>query len=98
MYAARINNNGIVTQVICGTSQWATDLLGGVWHESNVKVGVGWTYHADGFRPPQPYPSWVWSDGWQAPVPYPNNGGDYTWNKDTLEWDAIPMPDEDDGA
>jgi len=50
---------------------------------------IGWTYsEADGFRPPQPYPSWVWSNdqyNWLPPVSMPEEGA-YTWDEQTQNW------------
>ena len=92
MRTARINNEGVVEQVIVGTSEWATSRLGGTWIDTETKVGRGWTYSQEhGFRPPQPYPSWSWVDGaWVAPVPYPdvdpNSETYYTWSEEQQNW------------
>ena len=56
IYAAHIDN-GIVTQVIVGTAEWATDRLGGLWVDSDTLVGIGWLYdETNGFQPPEPEP------------------------------------------
>jgi hypothetical protein len=54
-------------------------------------AGIGDEYLADkdAFRPPPPFPSWVfdfkkWE--WNAPVPYPTDGKNYTWDEDAGEW------------
>lgn len=42
--------------------------------------------------PPSPYDSWDWSDkdeAWFAPVPYPSDGGNYVWNEDAQDWQAV---------
>lgn len=42
--------------------------------------------------PPQPYPSWVWSENiqwWTPPVAYPSDGGNYVWNEDAQDWQAV---------
>lgn len=56
--------------------------------------GVDWTWNAtDGFRPPQPFPSWSWSGvEWTAPTPKPEGG--YLWNETTQTWDEIQAPTE----
>lgn len=93
MYAAQIDNDGIVTRVIVATGDWATDTLnGGLWVESGVKVGIGWEYVDGDFRPPQPYPSWVWADGWTPPVPHPDDGGAYAWDEATQQWEEVTEP------
>ena len=57
------------------------------------RPGIGWTWtEADGFRPPSPYPSWVWNGvAWEAPVPQPE--GEYSWNEETQTWDEIVTGD-----
>jgi hypothetical protein len=92
-YAAKIED-GVVVEFIVGTAEWATNNLGGEWHDSQTKVGAGWTWDDDhGFRPAQPYPSWVWADGWEPPVPYPDF--DAVWNEESASW--IPAPINPDG-
>lgn len=64
--------------------------------------GIGWTLHEDGWREPQPYPSWVWDDAqqsWQAPTSMPteesNAQGEpiiWAWDESGLEWVAIVVP------
>ena len=58
--------------------------------------GIGWLWDAtNGYRPPKPFESWVWSDGsWSAPKAMPKTGGPYAWNEETQTWDAIPTPSE----
>lgn len=48
--------------------------------------GVNWTVYENGYRPPQPYLSWIW-DGefWQPPTPMPETGL-WIWDEDTLSW------------
>lgn len=51
-YAAKIED-GVVSQVIVGTADWAIEYLGGDWKDSPTLVGIGWTWDAvDGFRSP----------------------------------------------
>lgn len=79
---------GTVARVIVGDPAWAADRLGGVWVGTESKVGIGWTYdETDGFRPPQPYPSWTWQDGaWNAPQPYPDSELPHYWDEDSQAW------------
>ena len=54
-------------------------------------AGIGFTYdeERDAFIPPQPFESWVLDEDtclWVAPVPYPEDGGTYTWDKETTSW------------
>jgi hypothetical protein len=112
---AFLNENNIVTQVIVGNDEGATDmeqfysnfvglpckrtsyntsggvhLLGGVPFRKNY-AGIGFTYDGtrDAFIPPQPYPSWVLNEEtclWEAPEPMPDDGLDYEWDEQALQW------------
>lgn len=59
--------------------------------------GAGWLYDETyGFRTPQPFPSWVWSNernDWEPPTPEPTEG-EYSWNETTQTWDEIPTATE----
>ena len=93
MYAAQINDDGIVTRCIVATGDWATDVLnGGMWVESATKVGSGWSLTDGEFRPPQPYPSWTWEGVWTPPTPYPDDGGAYDWDEQSQEWVIVTEP------
>ena len=67
--------------------------LGGTPFRKNY-AAIGDTYDEsrDAFYRPTPYASWVLNDDtcfWEAPVAYPNDGEQYTWNEDTISWDAV---------
>jgi hypothetical protein len=52
-YAAEIID-GVVNQVIIGDAPWAIERLGGFWVDTDVLVGIGWTWdEVNGFLPPQ---------------------------------------------
>lgn len=91
-YAAQVED-GIVVQAIVGDPAWAADRLGGEWQGTDSKVGIGWTYtDTDGFRPPQPYPSWTWDGtGWQPPIPIPDDGQFYMWDEDGQAWVTVDV-------
>jgi hypothetical protein len=50
-YAGKVED-GIVTQAIVGTAQWAETNLGGEWHDSSSKIGIGWLWDGTSFTPP----------------------------------------------
>lgn len=58
---------------------WAEN--GGVWYDDEVTFTIP--------RPPQPYPSWTWSDGWQPPIPYPDDENFYEWDEETFSWATV---------
>jgi hypothetical protein len=47
--------NGVVTDGLVGTAQWATEQYGGFWVETETKAWIGGTWNeTDGFQPPAP--------------------------------------------
>ena len=80
---------------------FCSNLLGGTWKQTsyNAKIrknyaGIGYTYDEgrDAFIPPKPFNSWLLDEDtcqWKAPVDYPTDDKRYTWNEETLTWDAI---------
>lgn len=72
--------------------------LDGIWiqtsYNSNFRkkyAAIGDTYDpiVDGFKPPQPYVSWIWNSDiwqWEAPVEMPSDGQFYSWDEETLAW------------
>lgn len=89
--AAKIED-GVVTQVIVGSYEWANHRLGGEWVNTTGKsVGIGYSYLDGEFRPPRPYPSWTWDgEKWDAPVAYPEDEEElYLWDEETLSWKVI---------
>ncbi len=97
-----IRNNGVVINAILWSDETDDQLLAdGITDfqevtDLNPRPGIGWTWSdVDGYRPPKPFPSWVWGgDSWNAPVIMPTEGGPYAWNEDTQTWDTIPTPSE----
>ncbi len=86
-YAAKIEN-GVVTEVILGSAEWASTNLDGLWVGSENKIWIGGSWdETHGFRPPQPFPSWIWDNGrWVAPITEPE--WDAFWDEDSLSWVA----------
>jgi hypothetical protein len=74
---------------------------GGVHKEGGTPLrknyaGIGFTYDPskDAFIPPKPVNlnSWVLNEDtclWEAPIPYPQDGKNYTWNEENIEWEEI---------
>lgn len=54
-YAAQLDENNVVIQVIVGTAEWATTNLGGVWVDCGV-CGPGWVYVDGQMVEPTPPP------------------------------------------
>jgi hypothetical protein len=64
--------------------------------------GVGLIYNGTEFKPPKPYPSWIWDEEkltWRPPVLHPDvwpymtgnssSAGKYIWNEENRSWDSI---------
>ena len=75
-----------------------TNLYGwSLWKQTSTSTrknaaGIGYEYNEtrDAFIAPKPYPSWILNETtcqWEAPTPYPNDGLEYTWNEQTLNWE-----------
>lgn len=69
-YAVRVDD-GVVTQALVGTAEWASNEFGGTWVNSSQKVWIGGTWtEEEGFRPPKPSPDCWWeNDQWICPQP-----------------------------
>jgi hypothetical protein len=83
--------------------EWVQTSYNNTFRAHYAGIGYTWDDEYKVFYAPQPYPSWSLDEAWNwvAPVPYPDDGGLYTWNEDTLEWDEIQVSltdSEDDGA
>jgi len=67
-------------------------LLGGTPLRKNY-AGIGFSYNEeiDAFIPPKPleYESWILNEEkciWESPVKKPDDGNQYYWNEELLEW------------
>ena len=104
---AQLDDNNKVINVTVGSDndpdggyQWLIDNLGGRWvqtfESSHRMASVGDTYleEEDMFIPPQPYPSWSFSQEtlkWEPPVPEPilpddNTTVHYHWDEEQQQW------------
>ena len=57
-----------------------------------ASVGFTYSHTLDAFIPPKPFASWTLNEDtclWEAPVPYPDDGKNYYWNEDTINWIEI---------
>lgn len=92
-YQAKIEN-GIVTEVIVATDEVVLD-FDGEWISCSEECipGIGYTYSSElGFRPEQPYSSWVFNqekNNWEPPISYPSDGNIYEWDEDNEKWKLI---------
>nr|BAR36714.1 hypothetical protein [uncultured Mediterranean phage uvMED] len=93
--------DGIVIECIVADQDFIDsyiDTSAGTWLETREDgsirknyAGIGFTYDAqnDLFIAPKPFESWVLNEEtfiWESPVKYPNDGNNYKWNEDSLEW------------
>jgi hypothetical protein len=56
-------------------------------------AGIGSFYltEKDVFTTPRPYPSWTLNenDDWDPPIPHPNDGLEYYWDEENVQWVLI---------
>jgi hypothetical protein len=107
---AQIDENNQVINVIVADQDYINTGLQGDpsrWIECSVdgsvrdyypRIGAGDYYDptVDAFRPPKPYPSWIWNNylpplaGWIAPVPQPGNSSNgqmfFYWDESIVNW------------
>ncbi len=87
---------------------WFVENLGGRWVQTSYNAnfrknfaGIGYTYdeELDAFIAPKPYESWELNTEtarWQSPIPYPQDGRVYVWNEESLSWDEVTPPSEEE--
>ena len=98
---AKIDNDGVVTEIIRATQQEINSgTFGDVfrWVQTSYNknfrknfAGIGYTYDRtrDAFIPPEKPPSWTLDEDtcqWQPPVAEPTDGGAYEWDETTTSW------------
>lgn len=85
-------DGGIVSNTFVGDEAFANIVRPD--HEDIVEItaldprpGVAWSIHPDGFRPPSPFPSWIWNgESWEAPDSRPDDLGSWSWDEDAVDW------------
>ena len=100
-------SNKVIDVAVFQESDHDTDILETIRESLGAKqtvccctfgmASVGYDWIGTEFRPPAPYPSWVWNvenKGWEAPIDKPIDGGMYIWNEPTKNWLEITPPDE----
>lgn len=77
----------VVNVIVADTAEIAEEVTGLVAVETNGEPWVDWMLHGAEWRPPAPFPSWVWDgDTWVAPVLMPSDPGVWAWNEDAQTW------------
>ena len=74
------------------------NLFGGNWVQTSYNgnfrknfAGISYTYDSarDAFIAPKPYASWSLNEDtckWEAPIAFPNDGKNYRWDEDLVNW------------
>jgi hypothetical protein len=102
-YFAQLDEDNVVTRIAVVQQQFLEanpERYPGTWVEtfiddSHIYAGIGYKYveSEQDFRPPQPYPSWIWSNKtWNAPIPLPADasmGNEYKWDEEEQAWVAV---------
>lgn len=83
-------NMGVaICEQIAGPGVWKQTSYNNKFRKMFALPGFIYVPEDDLFYNPQsPHPSWVLDNNydWRAPVPYPEDGGNYMWNEQTLDW------------
>lgn len=94
-----IYENNVVKNLIVADSKESAEFHSGmkaIKVENNIPQ-LHWTFSEElGWRPPQPYPSWLWQNNqWNAPIDPPNDLKPKAWNEDLQIWEYIILPQPD---
>lgn len=55
-----------------------------------ASIGMSYNETEDIFIAKQPFPSWIRNGSiWNSPIPYPADNKKYSWNEETVSWDAV---------
>lgn len=80
---------------------WLLETFGGRWVQTSYNAkfrknfaGEGYYYdeEIDAFIPPQPFGSWLFNAvacNWYAPTPYPQDGRQYLWDEELVNWKEV---------
>lgn len=93
-------DGGVITNTFVGDDDFA-DLVRPE-HDDVIEItnespmpGVRWTIEEEGYRVPQPWPSWSWNGAaWEAPTPRPDGPGAWMWDEDAQDWINLAPPTE----
>jgi len=84
---------------------WFVDNLGGRWVQTSyngnfrkryARPGYIYVEELDAFVPPRPYESWILNEEWcqwYAPIKYPEDGREYTWDEESVNWKIMAAGD-----
>jgi len=122
---AKIDDNNLVIDIIVADqahidsgavgdpAKWIECSTDGSVRDFYPKINSGDYYdpQADAFRPPKPFPSWIWNNyppplgQWITPIPRPDYGKNnefYEWDEESVAWVQVspfpkPYPVNDQG-
>jgi hypothetical protein len=84
-----VYNDRIIINVVIGENKEIVEEATGMKAilTNNGQPWMGWQLYEDNtWRPPQPYPSWIWNGlEWAAPISMPTEGL-WSWDEDSTTW------------
>ena len=86
-----------VKGLVCKRTSYNTSgnihLLGGLPFRKNyASIGFYYDQEKDAFIPPKPFNSWILNNQtclWEPPVNKPDDGNDYEWDEQNVNWKII---------
>jgi len=72
-----------------GPSRWIQTSYNGKFRKNYAGIGYRYDADRDAFVAPKPFDSWLLDDEtclWYAPVSYPDDGKEYLWDEQSLQW------------
>lgn len=71
-----------------GYTKWKQTSYNASFRKKYAFIGGTYDEQLDKFIPPKPLLSWVLNenDEWQPPIPKPNDGENYTWDEENINW------------
>ncbi len=78
--------------IVGANTRWVQTSYNRSFRKNYAGIGYKYDSNLDAFIPPKPYPSWIFIENnclWEPPVSYPNDGQNYFWNENILNWTLL---------
>ena len=93
---AVMNNDSVINTIVAESKDIAEQVTGQTCIEYTTQNSAepGGTFDGVSFISRQPFPSWVLNEhkSWVAPIARPEEGEDWRWDEEALEWKETTLP------